>query len=345
MCSIPDANALNRLQTKEILKRALETNLPATWAVYLCLRDCAMTSFQDPEIYKDVLRTLSTGVYLVDREGRIVFWNQGAEEITGYLSQEVLGRQCGDSFLGHVDRENRVLSGAEVPLVAAMRDGQTVEARLSIRHKIGHPVLLRLRASPIRDVNGTVVGAAECFDEPAASLQHDNRESKLAMLGCIDGPTGAANRDYTETQIEEHLRTFALHRVPFSILAVEVDNLDALRARDGNGVVHTLLRVTAEALASSLRPTDLLGRWTETQFLALVTECSSFEIHRVAERLQKMVSCAEARWWGDPLQFTASFGGTSAKDGDCAEDLVKRAQTALQESVSQGGNRVLIHHD
>jgi len=52
----------------------------------------------DPEIYRTVLQRLSVAVYFVDREQRIVFWNHGAEEITGYLSQQALGHQNGRTF-------------------------------------------------------------------------------------------------------------------------------------------------------------------------------------------------------------------------------------------------------
>jgi PAS domain S-box-containing protein len=44
---------------------------------------------------------LPTGVFAVDREGKINFWNAGAERITGYLKQEVLGRVYSDGFLEH----------------------------------------------------------------------------------------------------------------------------------------------------------------------------------------------------------------------------------------------------
>ncbi len=35
------------------------------------------------DLYRTVLENLPTGVYVVDRERRILFWNDGAEQITG----------------------------------------------------------------------------------------------------------------------------------------------------------------------------------------------------------------------------------------------------------------------
>lgn len=51
-----------------------------------------MSLFDDPEILRSVLEDLPTGVYLVGRDGKILFWNSRAERITGHLRQDVVGR-------------------------------------------------------------------------------------------------------------------------------------------------------------------------------------------------------------------------------------------------------------
>src|ERR1700689_337905 len=64
----------------------LETSLAdnSTWS------HC-MSEFDNPDIYKSILESLPTGIYLVDRDRRICFWNTGAEDISGYLRQDVVG--------------------------------------------------------------------------------------------------------------------------------------------------------------------------------------------------------------------------------------------------------------
>jgi PAS domain S-box-containing protein len=50
-----------------------------------------MSVFSDPEIYRTVLESMQTGLYIVDCEQKIQFWNDGAETITGHLRQDVMG--------------------------------------------------------------------------------------------------------------------------------------------------------------------------------------------------------------------------------------------------------------
>jgi len=46
---------------------------------------------------KTILENLYDGVYFVDCDRKILYWNKGAENITGYTSSEVLGKRCSDN--------------------------------------------------------------------------------------------------------------------------------------------------------------------------------------------------------------------------------------------------------
>ena len=61
----------------------------------------------DQSFYKDLLDHMSDGVYFVDRDRKILYWNEGAFRLSGYSSQELLGRSCQDDILCHVDYEER----------------------------------------------------------------------------------------------------------------------------------------------------------------------------------------------------------------------------------------------
>lgn len=43
------------------------------------------------------------GMYVLDTERKIVFWSLGAEQITGYTSEEMLGKHCFNGGLDHID--------------------------------------------------------------------------------------------------------------------------------------------------------------------------------------------------------------------------------------------------
>ena len=47
--------------------------------------DYSMAQPADFDFFRSILEDLHLAVYVVDRGGKIVFWNDGAERITGYL--------------------------------------------------------------------------------------------------------------------------------------------------------------------------------------------------------------------------------------------------------------------
>ena len=68
-----------------------------------------MSGLEQAEIFRAVLEALPTGVYFVDRNKKIAFWNDGAERITGYLRQDVVGRACRDDILVQCTEDGTVV--------------------------------------------------------------------------------------------------------------------------------------------------------------------------------------------------------------------------------------------
>jgi diguanylate cyclase (GGDEF)-like protein/PAS domain S-box-containing protein len=292
-----------------------------------------MPEFANPEIFRLVLEELLTGVYLVDCEQKVHFWNSGAERITGYLCQEMIGRPMPENtFSGKANKETD--AGSEnSPLIEAIREGKPIQADAYLRHKQGHRVPVRLRAIPIRNGQNRLIGAAACFDENTSVSEWNRRRIKLAEFGCIDDDTGVPNIEFILTQLRECLDSYDKHHIPFGVLCIEVDRMDDLHASYGQIAVESIMRVVAQTLENSLRPADWLGRWTDKRFLAILTECRAVEFGEIGKRLQDMVSCSETDWWGDKLSVTVSFNGTAARQGDTIESLLERVQETLPEDA------------
>jgi PAS domain S-box-containing protein len=127
-----------------------------------------MLALSDPEIFRTILENIQTGVYVVDREQKIVFWNVGAERITGFLRQDMVWRFCRENLFASKDKSDSFASAAAAAIVGVLGDGKPMTMNVSFRHKEGHRVLVRARAVPIRNGHGSVIGAAECFEESTA---------------------------------------------------------------------------------------------------------------------------------------------------------------------------------
>lgn len=106
-------------------------------------------------------------IYLLDREGRVVSWNAGAERLKGYGADEVIGQHFG-RFYTSEDCRSGVPQRA---LAVAEAVGRSEEERWRVR-KNGSRFWASVGVTALRDDGGTLVGFA--------TLTHDLTERKRA---------------------------------------------------------------------------------------------------------------------------------------------------------------------
>ena len=296
-----------------------------------------MPRLDTQEIYRTVLESLQTGVYVLDLEGKILLWNQGAARITGYMQHEVLGRFCRDNILAQCDHIGCVTCAGQCPFGRVLQDGHAREYRIQLRHRRGHPISVLMRVVPIRDPGGSVIGIAHSFDEQRFAMDRDRNQYNLASSGCLD-ETDVPNREYLQFRLREDLSAFTEYHLPFGIIFVEVDGLARFRTVYGHEAGGAILRVVAQTIRNGLRPADFLGRWSEEQFLAVLPNCGWSGVQRAGDRIRKLAGYAKLQWWGDQLSVTTSIGYASAQTGDSMDSLVQRAQQTMAKTSGTDAN-------
>jgi PAS domain S-box-containing protein len=115
---------------------------------------------------ENLLRTISAGVFVVDDDMKIVFWNQEAERITGYRADEAVGRPC--SFLDGLSRQQSCGffdDSIEKPNVGLIDN---------VRHKDGRLLTLSKNVGLLHDNKGLVVGGIESFVDISRLKQLEN---------------------------------------------------------------------------------------------------------------------------------------------------------------------------
>ena len=129
----------------------------------------------DADALLKVLNHLNVGVYVTDRDRRIMLWNRKAAEITGWRAMDVVGRRCRDNVLCHVDKEGRLLCPTHLcPLYRAMEVGkESVTPILVFAKKAdGRRVALSVSVAPLRNDGGEVIGGIEVFRDETETV-HD----------------------------------------------------------------------------------------------------------------------------------------------------------------------------
>jgi diguanylate cyclase (GGDEF)-like protein/PAS domain S-box-containing protein len=295
----------------------------------------------DGLFYKNLLDNLTEGVYFLDLERRITYWNKAAEELTGYLRDEVMGRRCADNILVHCDDKGTRLCEVLCPVAATIADGERREAEVYLKHRDGHRVPIVVRAVPIRRPdNGEIIGAVEIFSDNSSKTQYVREIDELKKKAVIDPLTGLANRSYAETNIMMRMNELARHDVPFGIIFMDIDRFKDVNDTHGHDVGDKVLQMVANTLIHASRPFDVVARWGGEEFIGAMANISSVQLRVIANRFHALVEQSRLTLDSGTLAVTVSGGATLANPDDTMETLIKRADSLMYESKLAGRNTV-----
>ena len=292
--------------------------------------------------FRGILDNLHDGVYFVDMNRRITYWNKGAEKITGYESSEAVGRSCSDNLLVHIDDDGVNLCKAACPLAQTLMDGRERETEAYLQHKDGHRLPVVIRVSPLRDSSGRIVGAVESFSDNSAKAALLQRIDQLQKESLVDQLTGLANRRCIDMKLHSRIDEMRRYGWPCGILFLDIDNFKIVNDTYGHNVGDGVLMLVARTLSSNLRAHDLLGRYGGEEFVAIITHVDVAQLHSFADRLRLLVenSCHDTEY--GTIQVTVSIGATVLRPDDTVEAAIKRADLYMYNSKIGGRNRVSI---
>ena len=161
--------------------------------------------------------------------------------------------------------------------------------------------------------------------------------AQLKALAYSDALTGAWNRYRMEQAIDAALNVAERHAQPFALLLFDIDHFKHVNDTHGHETGDHVLVELTRAVQSSLRDSDILGRWGGEEFLVLTSHTDLDGGAQLAERLRQ---CAEALALDELGQVTISIGVASWQPGDSRKRLVARADRAMYRAKEDGRNRV-----
>ena len=192
-------------------------------------------------------------------DGIITSWNRGAERLFGYAASEAIGQSI---FL--IIPEN--LRAEENDVLARLRRGERiVHFETARRAKDGRLVPISLTVSPIRDAQGTIIGASKVarditdriVAEETLTRVHDELEQRIRERTAeLASSNEALRAEIAERQRVDQQRTQLLTR----FVAAQEDERRriARELHDQLGQQLTALRLTLETLkAQSVEQSEL----------------------------------------------------------------------------------------
>jgi diguanylate cyclase (GGDEF)-like protein/PAS domain S-box-containing protein len=287
-----------------------------------------------------LLDSLFDGVYFVDINMNITYWNNAAERITGYSKSEAMGIRCSDNLLRHIDAKGCELCLFGCPLAATMQDGKSRESSMFLHHSLGHRVPVSVRTSPVRDDKGEIVGAVEIFSDNSSSLQILHEFEKLKQDAYLDTLTGVGNRRYGEMTLSTRIYDLQAHNTPFGVLFMDIDHFKRFNDQYGHKTGDDVLVMVAKSISLTLRKMDVVARWGGEEFIVILPGATPVIVTSLSERVRILIENSFFLCGEEKLHVTVSIGATMSRADDSVETVVSRADSLMYLSKSKGRNRV-----
>ena len=291
------------------------------------------------QFYKSLLDNLYDGVYFVDTERKITYWNKGAEKITGYTAEQVMDKFCRDNILNHCTENGEELCLHNCPLTKSIQSGAHVEAEVFLHHADGHRVPVLVRTSPIIE-DGKVIGAVEIFTNSSRLINARRRVQEMEIMALKDVLTGVANRRAGESRLEAMLLEFEHNQQPFALLFADIDNFKHVNDRFGHEIGDKVLQMIAKTLSLNLRQNDLVSRWGGEEFVALIRGVDQKGMQQTANKLLMLTQKTRLDLKDQEVSVTLSIGATLSRKGDTLVEIIQRSDALMYESKKNGRNRV-----
>ena len=243
------------------------------------------------------------------------------------------GRECIDKAATH--SPDVILLDIMMPAM----DGRAVLIELSDRDDTRDIPVIFLSAltQPEDRITGLESGAVDYIAKPAdprelaARVGAALRKARPAEEVVIE--TDLPGREAFEARVAEETSRAVRNGTPLSVLLVEVDGLQQIRDASSDEAERAAAQ-TAASLRATLRLSDVLFRYRDDAFAALLPDTNSATAYLAAERCRAAVSARSG-----PHKVTVSIGIAEHSRVRTGEDLVAKAEVALDRAKDSGGDR------
>jgi diguanylate cyclase (GGDEF)-like protein len=257
------------------------------------------------------------------------------------------------SLAGHVARTGEIVNVSDAGAVGAQRTVAFDQAGGA-----GSDYATRSAfVLPLRATNGNIVGVLELLNalgEDGAIIPFDPECEKLILAlasqaalaignarledpSFKDGLTVLYNRRYFVLRLDEEAKRSARFGHPLSLVNIDLDDFKRINEDKGRAAGDEALKETARLLVKHSRSFTILARCEGDDFVAILANTPKAGAVTYSERLREIIE----RHPFAQGAVTACFGVAALPaDAASAEDLMAKADRALNEAKRLGRNRV-----
>jgi PAS domain S-box-containing protein len=136
---------------------------------------------------ESIVEKAGDAISVVDLEGTILFWNEGADRIYGYRKEEVLGKKLSEVLYPRDKKSRAEEERLLVEWMARIKRGEVVpNVEVKRQTKDGREIITSMTLSPLKDAEGRVIGVSRMCKDITQLKKAEERlilTERLSSLG------------------------------------------------------------------------------------------------------------------------------------------------------------------
>ncbi|RMD62387.1 MAG: sensor domain-containing diguanylate cyclase [Alphaproteobacteria bacterium] len=297
----------------------------------------AMSPGLRADLVMKALDATSYAVMITDAQATILAVNPAFSRVTGWSTEEVIGRTPRILSSGRQDAD------FYEEMWHALHETGHWHGELWNRRKSGDIYPEHLVIDAVRDSGGEIEFFVAVFSDIA---ERKERERRLSYLAYHDEITDLPNRALFMDRLSHGLALARRRGTPLAVVLLDLDGFKDVNDTFGHEAGDLLLRSVAQRMKSGLRDSDTLARLGGDEFAILLPAVGSA---RDARKVVMRVQAALRRPFylaGDEVCIGGSAGGALyPANGADAEELLRCADLAMYEVKRRGKGDMLLYGD
>ncbi len=306
----------------------------------------------EPKLLEPILSHINIGVIVVDRECRVVVWNDFMETHSGITGDAIVGKNLFDTF-PELPRPWLEKKLETVFLLGSYAFTNWQERPYLIRMPHNRPITggvdcMRHNCTflPVRnvgaEVNHVCITISDVTDVAISEERLQEAMRKIEVLSTEDSLTGLCNRRQMQVQLELEVARSLRYGTPLSFVLIDFDHFKTINDTFGHLCGDRVLTEIASRIKGVIRDADIAARFGGEEFALILPMTDLSGAQDVAERARRCVEEAPVEFETEKVSLTISGGiallGEGKKDVD---SLIGAADRALYAAKRAGRNCVI----
>lgn len=270
--------------------------------------------------FRSLLENVKLITGIMDKDGHIIFINDFALNLTGYMKEEVIGHSYFEIFVPEKVKESAVDWFSR-----SLKNKNIINHDIDpILTKYGQIRFINWNLTLLFDSEGKVSGVA-CIGEDITERQQF--QEKLQHMSFHDSLSGLYNRTY----FEEELRLLEEDSyVPVGMIICDVDGLKLVNDTLGHSTGDKLLWLTAGIIKKCFREEDKVCRIGGDEFAIILPRSELTLVEHACYRIRKAVERYNIENEEFPLSLSVGFA-VSGNKKETARDVFKEADNNMYQ--------------